>query len=203
MPCSSGTPCVRLPRTRPEQRAPRGGRLAPQPTPSTSRLRRSSAAPSASPTAAPFAGPAAAAALLRRDAPIVVLVDRGTASSAELFAAALRDNGRGVLIGEHTYGKGLIQRVFPMPNGGALKLTIGEYLTPHHASIEHGVGLMPDMQCRATPTPGTEDACITRASRQAAGMARRQAGRLPRANAPVMSLSRGGWRAALRRVPLV
>ena len=62
-------------------------------------------------------------ALLPAQEPIVLLVDRGTASSAELFTAALRDNGRGVVVGEHTFGKAKIQRIFPMPNGGALKLT--------------------------------------------------------------------------------
>jgi carboxyl-terminal processing protease len=86
--------------------------------------------------------------------PIVVLVDRGTASSAELFAAALHDNGRGVLVGENTFGKGLIQRVFPMPNGGALKLTIGEYLRPNKAKVEPGIGLLPDVHCDAG------DACV-------------------------------------------
>ena len=89
-----------------------------------------------------------------RDVPIVVLVDRGTASSAELFAAALHDNGRGVLVGENTFGKGLIQRVFPMPNGGALKLTIGEYLRPNKAKVEPGIGLLPDVHCDAG------DACV-------------------------------------------
>ena len=89
-----------------------------------------------------------------RDVPIVVLVDRGTASSAELFAAALHDNGRGVLMGENTFGKGLIQRVFPMPNGGALKLTIGEYLRPNKAKVEPGIGLLPDVHCDAG------DACV-------------------------------------------
>lgn len=101
------------------------------------------------------------------EGPIVVLVDRGTASAAELFAAALRDNGRGSLVGEHTYGKGLIQRLFPMPNGGVLKLTIGEYLTPNHERVEPHVGLMPDVTCDKRAMQGEEDVCLERAARMA------------------------------------
>ena len=60
--------------------------------------------------------------------PIVILVNEGTASSAEVFAASLRENGRATLLGGRTYGKSLIQHFFPLPNGGALKLTVAEYL---------------------------------------------------------------------------
>ena len=69
---------------------------------------------------------------------------------------------RGVLVGEHTFGKGLIQRVFPMPNGGALKLTVGEYMRPTLAPIEPGVGLEPDLPCLDTPRGAAEpvDACV-------------------------------------------
>ena len=96
--------------------------------------------------------------------PIVVLIDRGTASSAELFAAAIRDNGRGTLLGEHSFGKGLIQRIFPLPDGGALKLTIGEYRRPNMARVERGVGLQPDVTC-APSTPGSDgDACVKMAA---------------------------------------
>lgn len=100
--------------------------------------------------------------------PVVVLINRGTASSAELFAAALRDNGRGTLIGEHSFGKGLIQRVFPLPDGGALKLTIGEYMRPNKARVEPGVGLQPDVMCAATPHTGgaadESDECVNMAA---------------------------------------
>lgn len=62
---------------------------------------------------------------------IVLLINEGTASSAEVFASALHDNSRTVaLIGTKTYGKGLIQHTFPMPDGGGLRLTVAEYLTP-------------------------------------------------------------------------
>lgn len=60
--------------------------------------------------------------------PIVILVNEGTASSAEVFAASLHENGRATLLGARTYGKPLIQHFFPLPNGGALKLTVAEYL---------------------------------------------------------------------------
>ena len=66
---------------------------------------------------------------------IVLLINEGTASSAEVFASALHDNGRTVaLVGTKTYGKGLIQHTFPMPDGGGLRLTVAEYLTP---SLRH------------------------------------------------------------------
>jgi len=62
---------------------------------------------------------------------IVLLVNEGTASAAEVFVSSLHDNGRTVaLVGTRTYGKGLIQHTFPMPDGGGLRLTVAEYLTP-------------------------------------------------------------------------
>ena len=140
----------------------------------------------------------AAANLLPINDPLVVLVDEGTASSAELFAAALRDNGRAVLLGQHTFGKGLIQRVFPLPNGGALKLTIGEYLTPRHEHITQGVGLQPDVACQAVPSDG--DACLTRA----ATMARSRRPGVTPAGKPRLQASQAvGWRAAIGRMPKV
>jgi C-terminal processing protease CtpA/Prc len=66
---------------------------------------------------------------------IVLLINEGTASSAEMFVAALKDNNRCVaVIGTKSFGKGLIQHTFPMPDGGGLKLTIGEFLRP---SLKH------------------------------------------------------------------
>jgi carboxyl-terminal processing protease len=77
--------------------------------------------------------------------PLVVLVDRWSASSAEVVAAALHDNGRATLVGESTFGKGLVQAVQPLPNGGALKLTTARYLTPGGLDIA-GVGVRPDVR---------------------------------------------------------
>jgi len=70
------------------------------------------------------------APLVARNKPVVVLVNKGSASSSETFAAALHDNNRAWLVGERTFGKSLIQHLFPLPDGGALKLTVAEYLTP-------------------------------------------------------------------------
>jgi carboxyl-terminal processing protease len=79
-----------------------------------------------------------------RNAPLVVLVDRGSASGAEIVAGALRDHGRATLMGERTFGKGSVQTVMPLANGQALKLTTSRYFTPSGASI-HDRGLEPDV----------------------------------------------------------
>ena len=62
--------------------------------------------------------------------PLAVLVDRATASAAEIVAAALGDNGRAMLVGRRTYGKASVQTLLELSNGGALKLTTATYLTP-------------------------------------------------------------------------
>lgn len=81
---------------------------------------------------------------LLRDAPLVVLVDRGSASGAEIVAGALRDHGRATLMGERTFGKGSVQTVIPLRDGQALKLTTSRYFTPSGVSI-HDRGLEPDV----------------------------------------------------------
>ena len=81
---------------------------------------------------------------LLRAAPLVVLVDRGSASGAEIVAGALRDHGRATLMGERTFGKGSVQTVIPLRDGQALKLTTSEYFTPSGVSI-HERGLEPDV----------------------------------------------------------
>ncbi len=78
--------------------------------------------------------------------PLAVLVNEGTASGAEIIAAAVQDHGVGVLVGRKTFGKGLIQEiVLRLPDGGVLKLTTGEYLTPKGRKV-HDVGLTPDIE---------------------------------------------------------
>jgi carboxyl-terminal processing protease len=77
-------------------------------------------------------------------APLVVLVNAGSASASEIVAGALKDHGRALLIGRRTYGKGSVQTVMPLARGGAVKLTTSRYFTPSGASI-HGRGLMPDL----------------------------------------------------------
>ena len=77
-------------------------------------------------------------------APLVVLVNGGTASASEIVAGALKDHGRALLIGRRTYGKGSVQTVMPLAHGGALKLTTSRYFTPSGASIQ-GKGIIPDI----------------------------------------------------------
>ena len=77
-------------------------------------------------------------------APLVVLVNGGSASASEIVAGALKDHGRALLVGRKTYGKGSVQTVLPLSHGGAVKLTTSRYFTPSGASI-HGKGLVPDV----------------------------------------------------------
>ena len=77
-------------------------------------------------------------------APIVVLVDGGSASGSEIVAGALRDHGRATLMGERTFGKGSVQTVIPLRDGQALKLTTSKYFTPSGVSI-HERGIEPDI----------------------------------------------------------
>ncbi len=77
-------------------------------------------------------------------APLVVLVNSGSASASEIVAGALKDHGRAELIGHKTYGKGSVQTVMPLSRGGAVKLTTSRYFTPSGASI-HGKGIVPDL----------------------------------------------------------
>lgn len=83
-------------------------------------------------------------------APMVVLVDSGTASASEIVAGALKDHGRALLIGRKTYGKGSVQTVVPLSHGGALKLTTSRYFTPSGASIQ-GTGIIPDIVQNGPP----------------------------------------------------
>lgn len=82
-------------------------------------------------------------------APLVVLVNEGTASASEILAGALQENGRATLVGVKTFGKGLIQSLFDLPNGSGLAVTVAKYETPNHHDI-HKLGITPD---RVVPTP--------------------------------------------------
>lgn len=77
--------------------------------------------------------------------PMVVLVNSGSASASEIVAGALKGNGRALLIGERTFGKGSVQVLFDFDDGSALKLTIAHYLTPGDVSIQ-SVGITPDIE---------------------------------------------------------
>lgn len=83
-------------------------------------------------------------------ADIVVLVNAGSASAAEIVAGALQDHKRAVIIGDVTYGKGSVQTVMPLSYGRAIKLTTSRYYTPSGRSI-HGVGISPDIPFEPRP----------------------------------------------------
>jgi carboxyl-terminal processing protease len=81
------------------------------------------------------------------DKPLVVLINRQSASASEILAGALHDNGRARLIGDTaTFGKGRIQTVYPLNDGSALFVTVAQYQTPAHADIDH-IGINPDIKC--------------------------------------------------------
>ncbi len=86
---------------------------------------------------------------LSHGAAIVVLVDGGTASAAELIAAALQDNGRARVVGTRTFGKGSVQTVVPLDGGGAIKLTTARYFTPRDRSLQ-AAGVVPDVDLAAS-----------------------------------------------------
>lgn len=80
------------------------------------------------------------------DIPLVVLVNGNSASASEILAGAIKDYEKGILVGTTTFGKGIVQRVLPLTDGTALKLTISAYYTPNGNNI-HGVGIEPDVVC--------------------------------------------------------
>lgn len=91
------------------------------------------------------------------DFPLVVLIDQGSASASELLAAALRESGRAVLMGETSFGKGLVQSLFPLYEGRGLSLTTARYLTRLGNPV-HEVGVAPDVviQTEANAQTATE-----------------------------------------------
>ena len=76
--------------------------------------------------------------------PIVVLINNGSASAAEIFAGALKDHKRAIILGENSYGKGSVQSIIPLRNGGGMRLTISKYYLPSGKSISE-VGVTPDI----------------------------------------------------------
>lgn len=82
--------------------------------------------------------------------PLVVLVNQGTASASEILAGALQDNGRAKLVGEKTFGKGLIQSLFDLTDGSGLAITVAKYETPKHRDINK-LGIQPDLEVSLDP----------------------------------------------------
>jgi carboxyl-terminal processing protease len=91
-----------------------------------------------------------------KNVPIVVLVNLGSASAAEIVTGCLQDLHRAVILGEKTFGKGSVQTIFPLDDGSALKLTIAKYYTPSHKVI-HQHGITPDI---LVPLSDTDEAAL-------------------------------------------
>jgi carboxyl-terminal processing protease len=88
--------------------------------------------------------------------PLVVLINGGTASAAEVVAGALQDRGRAVLVGSQSFGKGSVQEPSRLPDGSGVELTVGHYVTPSGRSLD-GVGIDPDIEVPAGAAPSVAD----------------------------------------------
>jgi carboxyl-terminal processing protease len=107
------------------------------------------------------------------DAPLAVLVDRGTASASEIVAGALQDRGRATVVGTRTFGKGVFQQVLELSNGGALDITAGQYFTPSGRNlggrgVDAGQGIRAKVQA-ADDSKTPRDEALARATDVAAG----------------------------------
>ena len=76
--------------------------------------------------------------------PVIVLINNGSASASEILAGALKDHKRAILLGENSFGKGSVQSIIPLKNGGGMRLTISKYYLPSGKSISE-VGVSPDI----------------------------------------------------------
>jgi len=88
--------------------------------------------------------------------PVVILVDRSTASASEVLAGALQDHGRALIIGEKTFGKGSVQSVLNLRNGSGMRLTTSRYYTPSGRSIQ-AEGIQPDVEIAAVQVVPDKD----------------------------------------------
>ncbi|NLB35343.1 MAG: hypothetical protein GX817_05975, partial [Elusimicrobia bacterium] len=82
--------------------------------------------------------------------PLVILVNRGSASASEIVAGAVKDHKRGIILGETTFGKASVQSVIDLEGGNSLRLTTAKYYTPEGVSI-HDKGIEPDIKVTLTP----------------------------------------------------
>ncbi len=90
------------------------------------------------------------------DIPLVVLINKGSASGSEILASALRENKRAILLGETTFGKGSVQTILPLSDGSAMRLTTSKYYTPSDESI-HEKGVEPDIEVSKEVIEKTEE----------------------------------------------
>lgn len=81
--------------------------------------------------------------------PLVIIIDGGTASASEILSGALKDNQKAILVGEKSFGKGMIQKIYPLPDQTGMNLTIAKYLTPKGYDINKK-GIMPDYVVKYT-----------------------------------------------------
>jgi carboxyl-terminal processing protease len=92
------------------------------------------------------------------DVPFDVLIDRGTASAAEILTAALQDDAHATVVGTRSYGKGVFQEEHDLANGGALKLTVGEYFTPNGENLARTGGIHPEVKVVDNPHTAVDEA---------------------------------------------
>ena len=90
------------------------------------------------------------------DIPVVVLVNQYSASASEILTGAIKDYGLGKIVGVTTYGKGIVQRIFDLNDGTAVKLTVSDYYTPNGNNI-HGIGIDPDVEIEYDADAYSED----------------------------------------------
>ena len=106
-----------------------------------------------------------------------MLVDRGTASSAEIVTGALQDRHRARVVGTRTFGKGVFQEIRELPNGGALDLTVGQYFLPSGRNlggrgVAEGKGIAPDVRAKDNPDTARRDEALRAALRTLAAESR-------------------------------
>ncbi len=101
------------------------------------------------------------------DIPIVVLQNENSASASEIFSGAVKDFGVGTIVGAKSFGKGIVQSVFPLGDGTAIKLTVEDYYTPNGNNI-NGTGITPDIEVENTNDK--EDAQLERAKKTAVSL---------------------------------
>jgi C-terminal peptidase prc len=91
--------------------------------------------------------------------PIAVLIDGRSASAAEVLAGALKDDGRALLVGAHTFGKAVVETISPLADGGALAMTVARYYTPSGTDIS-GRGVLPDLRVANDPRTARDETLV-------------------------------------------